>query len=91
VRIRWSPEAADDLERIYLRILENNRESADHAVRAIYAGCTNLKRFPSRGRIGREPDSRELIFSPLPWIAVYRIKGDLIEISRIWHGAQNRH
>jgi toxin ParE1/3/4 len=45
---------------------------------------------PKRGRIGREPQSRELVFATLPYIVVYRVKADFIEISRIWHGAQDR-
>ena len=91
MKIRWSSDAADDLERIYSHIREHNPEAADKVVRTIYDGCMNLKSFPTRGRAGREPESRELVFAPLPWIAVYRVRGDLIEISRIWHGAQSRH
>jgi plasmid stabilization system protein ParE len=32
---------------------------------------------------------RELVFPPLPYIAVYQIKQNHIEISRIYHGAQD--
>ena len=31
----------------------------------------------------------ELVFPPLPYIAVYQIKESIIEISRIFHGAQD--
>jgi toxin ParE1/3/4 len=48
-----------------------------------------LKKFPGLGRLGREAGSRELVFSPLPYVAVYRVNGNIVEISRIWHGAQN--
>jgi plasmid stabilization system protein ParE len=34
--------------------------------------------------------TRELTFSPLPYIAVYLVKGDTVEILHIWHGAQDR-
>jgi plasmid stabilization system protein ParE len=30
-----------------------------------------------------------MIFAPLPYIAVYRIRQDITEIARIYHGAQN--
>jgi len=90
VHIRWSPDAADDLERIHLRLRENNPEAAHQIVQKIYDSCLGLKIFPHRGRPGREPGSRELILPRLPWIVVYRINGDFVEISRIWHGAQNR-
>jgi plasmid stabilization system protein ParE len=32
---------------------------------------------------------RELVFSPLPYIAVYRIRLDAVEIIRIYHSAQD--
>ena len=33
-------------------------------------------------------DTRDLVFSPLPYIAVYRVKGDVVEVARVLHGAQ---
>jgi hypothetical protein len=36
------------------------------------------------------PGTRELPFSLLPYIAVYRVIGDIVEILHIWHGAQDR-
>jgi plasmid stabilization system protein ParE len=32
---------------------------------------------------------RELVFSPLPYIVVYQVTGHAVEISRIFHGAQD--
>jgi plasmid stabilization system protein ParE len=32
---------------------------------------------------------RELTFAPLPYIVVYQVKLDAIEIPRIFHGAQD--
>ena len=40
--------------------------------------------------IGREKGTRELVLSPLPYIAVYRVRESTIEILHIWHGAQDR-
>ena len=34
--------------------------------------------------------SRELTFPPLPFVAIYRVNGDMIEIWRILQGAQHR-
>jgi len=31
---------------------------------------------------------RELVFPPLPYIVVYRVTDSAVEISRIFHGAQ---
>jgi len=55
----------------------------------IYEGISSLTQFPYRGRPGRKPDTRELVFPGLPFLAVYRVRADAIEINRILHGAQN--
>jgi plasmid stabilization system protein ParE len=56
-------------------------------VKAIYDSCASLSRFPHRGRPGRMSGRRELVFSP--YIAVYQVKEHAVEISRIYHGAQD--
>lgn len=32
---------------------------------------------------------RELVFPPLPYIVVYGVNQNLIEVSRVFHGAQD--
>ncbi len=39
------------------------------------------------GRIGRVPLTRELIVGGTPWIIVYRVRADVVEIIRVLHGA----
>ena len=73
MQIRWSAEAAEDLERIGLHIGSNNPSAARRVVRTIYEGVSALKTFPERGRVGRLAGSRELVFPVFPDIAVYRI------------------
>jgi toxin ParE1/3/4 len=88
--IRWTTEASSTLERISLRIAEDNPEAALRTVRTIFERIEQLVTFPHRGRIGCEEGTRELVLSPLPYIAVYRMKESTIEILQIWHGAQDR-
>ena len=45
--------------------------------------------MPERGRIGLRPGTRELT-SAWPYIIVYRITGEAVQVLRIWHGAQDR-
>ena len=90
IKIRWSEPAVRDLERICSRIERDNPEAATHVARVIYDGCAQLSNFPNLGReSNRIPGRRELVFPPLPYIAVYQVKADAVEISRIYHGAQN--
>jgi toxin ParE1/3/4 len=89
MEVRWSPRAAEDLERIFKRIERDNPTAARQVVKTIYEGCATLRDSPDRGRPGRMPGRRELVFAPLPYIAVYKVKRYAVEISRIYHGAQD--
>jgi plasmid stabilization system protein ParE len=49
-----------------------------------------LREFSDLGRaIRRLRGRRELAFPPLPYIAVYQVKEEAIEISRVFHAAQD--
>jgi toxin ParE1/3/4 len=90
MQVRWSAPAVEDLERICERIERDNPEAARRVARTVYDGCAGLKDFPRLGRTSsRMPGRRELVFSPLPYIVVYRVTEHAVEISRIFHGAQD--
>jgi toxin ParE1/3/4 len=76
-------------KRIFRRIQKDNPASAREVVKTLYDGCSALKTFPNRGRVGRIKGRRELVFPTLPYIAVYRVKEQVAEILRIYHGAQD--
>jgi len=89
-QIRWSLPAAEDLERICDSIERDNPEAARAVAQTIFKGCERLKDFPHLGRISsRIEGRRELVFPPLPYIVVYRVTDSAVEISRIFHGAQD--
>jgi plasmid stabilization system protein ParE len=47
--------------------------------------------FPRVGRTSRRmPGWRELVFPPLPYIVVYLVAEEAVEITRTFHGAQDR-
>jgi toxin ParE1/3/4 len=89
MKVRWSKPAYDDLENIFRHLSKDNPAAAREVVKAIYDSCTTLQSLPSRGRAGRMNGRRELVFTSLPYIAVYRVTNDAVEISRIFHSAQD--
>jgi toxin ParE1/3/4 len=90
MEVRWSMPAAEDLEQICEWIQRDNPEAACRVARTIYDECARLKNFPHLGRPSRRmAGRRELTFAPLPHIVVYQVKPEAIEISRIFHGAQD--
>ena len=89
MRIRWTQPAVSDLTSICDYIEE--RDGAPTARRialSIYKRLNSLKQFPRRGRPGRRPNTREMVFPDVPYLAVYRVREDVVEINRILHGAQ---
>jgi len=89
VEVRWSPKAFEDLERIFKHIEADNPTAARDVIQTLYDGCASLKAFPNRGRVGRMKGRRELVFPPLPYIVVYQVKEQAVEISRVYHAAQH--
>jgi toxin ParE1/3/4 len=47
-----------------------------------------LADYPKLGRPGRVKGTRELVVNRTPFIVVYRIKGEIVQILRVLHGAQ---
>ena len=91
MRTRWTPAAAADLQRINEYLGAHHPRYRQPTMRTMYAAIRSLKDWPHRGRIGREEGTRELLFLPLPYVAVYRVTELSIEVLRIYHGAQDRH
>jgi toxin ParE1/3/4 len=89
MEIRWSPEAAEELERIVGYLQRDSPPAAAEIGRTIFDGVDDLRAFPHRGREGRIENTRELVFNLLPYIVVYRVKNEVIQIVRVYHAAQD--
>jgi addiction module RelE/StbE family toxin len=88
MQLRWTEEAADDLIRIADYLLIHAPGRAPELIRALYDAPSTLLTFPNRGRSGKREGTRELVLTPLPYIVVYKVLGDVIFVVRILHGAQ---
>ena len=88
-RVRWTGPAANDFTRIIDRIREDNSSAAQRVAQTIYKGVAALRAFPQRGRIGLAPNTRELVFPPWPYIVVYEVIEEDVQVLRIRHAAQD--
>jgi len=89
MRIRWTNSAVQDFTNICDYIERHGSGAAARRVAlSIYHGIDLLAKSPEYGRTGRKPDTRELVFTGLPYLAVYRIHDKAMEVVRILHGAQ---
>ena len=89
MHLRWTTPATQDLSNIIRRVQQDNPEAAAKVAAILFDGYGTLGQFPRRGRKGRIEGTRELVFPGLPYIVVYRIQDQDLEILRIYHGAQD--
>lgn len=90
MRVRWTPAAAADLEQISDYLKARHPTYRTQTMRKLYEAIRSLEQSPNRGRMGREEGIRELLFPPLPYVAVYRVKEQSVEVLRVYHTAQDR-
>jgi len=89
MRIRWTLPAVADLESINDYLQRHYPHFAEPTVRTIYQHIRSLKTMPNRGRLGHRSGTRELALTPLPYVVVYSVKTEAVEILHIYHGAQD--
>jgi addiction module RelE/StbE family toxin len=88
MRLRWTESASADLENISAHLYGKTPLHAEYLTLTIYHAPEILLRLLAIGRPGRKQGTRELVLAPLPWILVYTIGADSIDIVRVLHGAQ---
>ena len=87
MRVRWTTDAADDLDQICDYIARDRPGAARRVADDITKAVGGLSTLPHRGRLGRVEGTRELILPQLPFIAVYEVQAQVV-VLRILHGAQ---
>lgn len=86
--ITWAPAALDDLLNVYTHIAADSPDQARSVVQRIRKAAEGLAGFPYLGRVGDVPGTRERVMSRLPYIIVYTVSDELIEIVRVIHQRQ---
>jgi plasmid stabilization system protein ParE len=79
MRIRWTPAAAAELPCV---------SAADHA--QAVSGDPFPEGIATSRPAGSKNGLRELLFPPLPYVAVYRVSERSLEVLRICHTVQDR-
>jgi toxin ParE1/3/4 len=87
VRVKWLRTALANLEAETDYIGEDNPAAAGRLVRYIFRMANLLKKNPAMDRPGRVAGTRELVVPGTPYILPYRVRGEAVEILRVFHGA----
>jgi toxin ParE1/3/4 len=86
--IRWLPQAQSNrLEQLEF-IAQDNPLAAINQDEEIERQINMLLAHPQMGRPGRVAGTRELVISGTPFVVIYRLQGQSIEVIRLLHSAQ---
>jgi len=88
VRVNWLRAARGNLIAVSEYISQDNPDAAAKTVAAIVRAVEALEHFPALGRPGRISGTRELVVSGTPYIVPYRVRGDVVQLIRIFHAAR---
>ena len=86
--IKWTKTALASVDDIAGFIAKDNPARATSFVLELQAAVAKLQAHPGMGRAGRVPGTRELVLHK-NYIAIYRVRGDNVEILRLHHAARN--
>lgn len=87
-KIEWTAPALGDLIAAGEYILQENPEAARRMAGRVKEAVEYLRDHPNLGRPGRLSDTKELVISGTPFIAVYWIRKGVVQILRLLHHAQ---
>jgi toxin ParE1/3/4 len=88
MKIVWLRRSIWHLKSIKTFISADNPDAASALLTRIYDGANRLATFPEMGRTGRIPGTRELPILNSPYIIVYKVFDEKIEIMAVFHGAR---
>lgn len=89
MRVRWLISAQKSLRAQLAFIAEDNPAAARRVSIRIHDAVVNLAAFPHSGRAGEVPGTRELVVPGLPFLVVYTLGADSVDILRVLHTATN--
>lgn len=89
MKLRWLRSGSESLRRQQAYIAADNPDAARRIGRRIRQAVLRLATFPYSGSLGSVPQTRELVVPGLPYLIVYRVREETVEILRVFHAARN--
>lgn len=86
-RLTWRPMALADRDAIMVHIAQDNPTAAIELDLEFEAKAENARLRPKLYKAGRANGTREIVVRP-NYVVVYRLVGDVVEVLRVLHTAQ---
>lgn len=84
----WSPQAIRQVQEIWDYIAADSAAAADRCLEAIFTKLDLLLTHPYQGRHGRVAGTREAVVPGTPYLIIYRVRHEILEIAAVQHGRQ---
>ena len=85
MRFEWLRKALRNLDDEATYIAIDDAAAARLVVNRVLDAVASLAEQPGLGRPGRVPGTRELVVLNTRFIVPYRVRGELVEILRVFH------
>ena len=85
MRVKWLRKALRNLDEEATHIATDDAAAARLVVKRVLEAAAQLKEQPGLGRPGRVPGTRELVVLKTRYIVPYRVRGETVEILRVFH------
>lgn len=90
MKIRRLSSALAELDHIHEHIARANPKAASQVFLRIRRATRQLAEFPMAGRKGHVEGTREAVVFNLPYLVIYRVTRDSVEILRVLHTSVDR-
>ncbi len=85
MQVKWLRKALRNLDDEATYIAADDAAAARLVVKRVLEAVSTLAEQPGLGRPGRVPGTRELIVANTRYIVPYRVRGQAVEILRVFH------
>jgi addiction module RelE/StbE family toxin len=85
MRVRWLRTALRNLDEEATYIAADDPKAARLVVERVLNAVAKLADHPAIGRPGRVPATREVVVPKTRYIVPYRVRGETIEVLRVFH------
>lgn len=85
MRVKWLRKALRNLDEEAMHIATDDVAVARLVVKRVLDAVALLTEQPGLGRPGRVPGTRELIVAKTRYLVPYRVRGETVEILRVFH------
>jgi plasmid stabilization system protein ParE len=88
-RLEWTTPAADEFERQQAYYQDIDPRIAQRLAQRVHLATRQLRTAPNSGRPGLRAGTREWVVVKTPYIVVYRVRSDVIELLHVFHERQD--